>query len=179
MAETIDNLEVIVLRRLSALERRIAATIRIGCVAEVQSSPYRVRVNVSSADDPVVTDWLPVLVPRSGTSVHHSPLSVGEAILILSPGGESVAFALGSLPSARTAPAAGDDDSAVSYLHGDLSVVGDVLIDGTLTVTGSIRTEGSVTAGGDVRAGASGASVSLLTHLHPSGAVVTGPPQRT
>ena len=166
---------------------------RVGCVAAVRSEPdYRVRVNVNTEAEPVVTGWVPVVIPRAGPgpggSLTHSPLSVGEGVLLVSPGGSNdVSFAVGSLPSMRSRPAPEDDEEGKTYHRGDLDVVGDVAIDGDLTVTGNISAEGDVSAegnlsaggnvdaGGDVVAG-TGTRVRLLTHVHnpPLG----GPPQR-
>ena len=90
----------LMLRRLSALERRVSAVFRTGQVATVQLSPYRVRVDVGPDDagEPVITDLLPVLVPRSGEVRAWSPLTVSERVSVLSPGGEDVsAFVLPGL----------------------------------------------------------------------------------
>ena len=89
-------------RRLAALERRVSALFRTGRVAEVQLDPYRVRVDVGPDDDaPVVTDLVPVLVPRSGEVRTWTPLTVGERVAVLSPGGEDAsAFVLPALISA-------------------------------------------------------------------------------
>ena len=78
------------LRRLAALERRVSALFRTGKVAEVQLSPYRVRVDIGPDDEggPVLTDLLPVAVERAGEVRTWSPLTVGERVEVLSPGGE-------------------------------------------------------------------------------------------
>ena len=175
-----------ILRRLAAVERRVAAVVRVGCVAAVRSEPdYRVRVNVNTEAEPRKTGWVPVVIPRAGPepgSLTHSPLSVGEGVLLVSPGGvNDVSFALGSIPSQRRSPATSDDEEGTTYHKGDLDVVGDVAIDGNLTVTGDISAEGDISADGDVDAkgdvvAGTGTRVRLLTHVHnpPLG----GPPQR-
>lgn len=97
-AESYSN----ILQRLAALERRVNTVLRVGKVAAVQASPYRVRLDVGpDADDaPLLTDWLPVLVPRAGDVRTWSPLTVGERALMLSPGGwDYTAFALPALVS--------------------------------------------------------------------------------
>ena len=96
-----------VLRRLSALERRVSALFRTGRVAEVQLAPYRARVDIGPDDAgaPVVTDPLPVLVPRSGEVGEWDPLTVGERVAVLSPGGEDAsAFVLPALVSVEFGP---------------------------------------------------------------------------
>ena len=173
-----DDLTVGILRRLSALERRVAAVVRVGCVAEVRSAPdYRVRVNLNTEGRPILTGWVPVVIPRAGETLAHSPLTVGEGVLLVSPGGvDAVSFAVGSLPSMRFAPAPADDEDDTTYFHGDLCVEGDVYIEGCLTVTGDVVVDGDVSAEGDVVAGPDGSRVRLLAHVHnpPLG----GPPQR-
>ena len=92
----------LILRRLAALERRVSAVFRTGQVAEVRLSPYRAAVDVGPDDagEPVVTDPLPVLVPRSGEVRTWSPLTVGERVSVLSSGGEDAsAFVLPGLVS--------------------------------------------------------------------------------
>ena len=94
----------LILRRLAALERRLSAVFRTGKVAEVQLNPYRVRADIGPDEDgaPVVTDFLPVMVPRSGEVRAWSSLNVGERVAVLSPGGEDVsAFVLPALISAE------------------------------------------------------------------------------
>lgn len=189
-----EELLVEVLRRLSAVERRAAAMVRIGRVSAVQASPYRVEVNLATDARPVLTGWVPVVIPRAGESLAHSPLSVGEAVLLVSPGGsDAVSFALGSVPTSSVAPPADQADPGTTYYAGDVEIVGDLVVDGSISATGAISAEGdvsaegnvsaegdvsadgNVSAGGDVVAG-TGARVRLLTHVHnpPLG----GPPQR-
>lgn len=144
------------LRRIADLERRMALSIRVGRVDEVQDRPYRVRVNLGSEDHPVVIGPLHVLVPRSGPSmIDFSPLDVGEGVLVLAPGGsDSVMFALPSLPRGRIeliAPPSG----ARYILGGDLIVSGDVQSNATVHL-------GSVSSAG---------YVSLNKHGHPSAPV--------
>ena len=163
MADVSQDLNVELLRRVAALERRLEAIVRVGYVVAVEAEPYRVQVNVGSAARPILTGLVPVLVQRAGASVMHSPLSVGEAVLLVSPGGsEGVSFAVPALPTSRVAPAADQAAPGTTYLTGNLELTGDVVITGTLH------------AAGDVVAG-TGAVVRLKTHAHnpPLG----GPPQ--
>ena len=178
-----EDLTVDLLRRISALERRVAAVVRVGCVDAVQTTPrYRVRVNLGSASEPVLTGWVPVVIPRAGASVVFSPLTPGESVLLVAPGGNAeVSYALPALPSQRSAPHVADEDDATTYVTGDIDIEGDVVVDGALSVTGhisatgDISAEGGIAAVGDVVAGP-GPVVRLLTHVHnpPLG----GPPQR-
>ena len=108
-----------ILQRLAALERRVSTVLRGAKVAAVQAAPYRVRLDVGPDDagDPILTNWLPVLTTRAGDVRTWSPLTVGEAALMLSPGGwDHAAVALPALVSA-TYPAAGAalDDEVISW----------------------------------------------------------------
>lgn len=49
---------------------------------------------------------------------------------------------------------------------GDINQTGDMTIDGNLTVTGDVIVLGNISADGEITAMASGASVSVSTHLH-------------
>ena len=108
-----------ILQRLAALERRVSTVLRGGKVHAVQAAPYRARLDVGPDDagEPVVTNWLPVLVPRAGDVRAWSPLTVGEAALMLSPGGwDHNAFVLPSLVSdAYPAASALLDEDVVSW----------------------------------------------------------------
>ena len=89
-----------ILSRLAALERRLKAVYRTGKVAEIQLRPYRVRVDIGPGTDggPVLTDLLPVFVPRAGHVRVWTPLTKEERVAVLSPGGEdTVAFVLPAL----------------------------------------------------------------------------------
>ena len=117
-----------VMRRLAALERRVNAVYRTGKVAGVQLLPYRVRVDLGpdEAGAPVVTDLLPVLVPRAGEVGDWTPLTVGERVAVLAPGGEdTAAFVLPGLMS--------EDFDAVGREAGKViqrfSVLGDVRVE--------------------------------------------------
>ena len=104
----------LILRRLAALERRVSAVFRTGQVAAVKLSPYRVRVDVGpdGEGEPVITDLLPVMVRRSGEVRDWSPLTKGERVSVLAPGGEdTAAFVLPGLISM--------DFDAVSDVAGD------------------------------------------------------------
>lgn len=101
----------LILRRLAALERRLSAVFRTGKVESVRmptlpiatrDDTYAVRVDIGPDDDgrPVLTDWLPVQRPRAGEVGDWTPLTVGERVGVLAPGGEdTAAFVMPGLPS--------------------------------------------------------------------------------
>ena len=103
-------------QRLSAAERRLNAVYRIGRVHSVTVDPYRVRVDLGPDETGarVVTGPLPVLVPRAGVVRVWSPLGEGEAVGVLSPGGEDrVAHVLPALIADDWPAPHGDDDEEV------------------------------------------------------------------
>lgn len=108
-----------ILQRLSALERRVSTVLRTGKVHAVQADPYRARLDVGPDEGggAVVTNWLPVLVLRAGDVRTWSPLTVGEAALMLSPGGQDhIGFVLPALVSdAYPAASAQLDEDVVSW----------------------------------------------------------------
>lgn len=69
---------------VSELIRRIENLLRPGTVARVDVKRYRVRVIAGG----LVSNWLPWLTLRSGTTRKWSPPTVGEQCLLLSPGGD-------------------------------------------------------------------------------------------
>ena len=87
-------------RRLSALERRLSALFRTGRVIAVQARPPRVTVDIGpdEAGRPVPAGPMPFFAPRAGETREWTPPDVGEAVGVLSPGGEdTAAFALPAL----------------------------------------------------------------------------------
>ena len=111
--------QVTLLRRLAALERRVNALFRTGKVAAVQLSPYRARVDIGpdEAGRPVLTDLLPVATLRAGEVRTWTPLTVGERVSVLSPGGEDAsAFVWSALTSEDfEAPSAVADEEVVRF----------------------------------------------------------------
>ncbi len=133
------------LRRLAALERRVNALFRTGKVAEIQISPYRARVDIGPDEDgqPVLTDPLPVFVPRSGEVGDWDPLTVGERVSVLAPGGEdTAAFVMAALLSSDF-PAVGD---AAGNVARRFSVLGDADIEAgrIVVVRGATPAESSM-----------------------------------
>ena len=84
-----DDLVMDVMARIAELERRLNDTVITGIVSAVQRKPYRVRVDYGTPDAPQTTALLPVMVTRAATAKVWWPLEVGEAVLVLSPGGDT------------------------------------------------------------------------------------------
>ena len=83
-----DDVVMDLMARIAELERRLNDTVITGVVSEVQHKPYRVRVNYGTPDAPQTTALLPVMVTRAAAAKVWWPLEVGEAVLVLSPGGD-------------------------------------------------------------------------------------------
>ena len=62
--------------------RRIENLIRYGVIAEVDCAKRRARAKSGN----ILTDWLPFLTFRAGTTRSWSPVTVGEQCLILAEG---------------------------------------------------------------------------------------------
>ncbi|WP_269633147.1 phage baseplate assembly protein V [Pelomonas sp. BJYL3] len=71
---------------VSELIRRIENLLRLGTIARVNAKGYRVRVTAGG----LVSNWLPWVALRAGTTRKWSPPTVGEQCLLLSPGGDLV-----------------------------------------------------------------------------------------
>ncbi len=69
---------------VSELIRRIENLLRPGTIARVDVKRYRVRVIAGG----LISNWLPWLTLRAGTTRKWSPPTIGEQCLLLSPGGD-------------------------------------------------------------------------------------------
>lgn len=161
--------------RVADLERRLASVVVEGIVDQVQAKPYRVRVNYGTADEPLLTDWLPVAVERAASAVIWWPLEVGEAITILSPNGHLEQGRVFRARYTSDHPPPSDDldtllvhfgddgffqyqraqhqltlqlpSEGKTYLvsKGGFSLVGDLGVEGKITSSGDIKSEGDIT----------------------------------
>ena len=84
-----DDLVMDLMARIAELERRLNDTVITGIVSEVQHKPYRARVDYGTPDAPQTTALLPVMVTRAAAAKVWWPLEVGEAVLVLSPAGDT------------------------------------------------------------------------------------------
>lgn len=184
------------------LQRQHSNVIRLGTVAEVDHAAARCRVQTGE----ITTDWLPWFVPRAGDVIEWSAPSVGEQVMLLSPGGDTHgAVALrGVYSDACPAPATSDtlhlvrfpDGAQVEYDHAahalkatlpgggtaEITADGGVTVHGPLTVNGDVQVNGDVGISGQAEAQVDviGGGKSLKSHKHTgvlSGGGVSGPPQ--
>jgi phage baseplate assembly protein V len=99
--------------------RKIANLLRLGTVAEVDLAEARARIR--SGD--ILTGWLPWIVQRAGFDGSWWPLSVGEQVMVLSPGGDtSQGVILGALYQ-QAHPAPGDAEKLHRTVYGDGTVI--------------------------------------------------------
>lgn len=70
---------------VSEIQRQLGSAIRLGTVAELDLAAARCRV----ATGEITTDFVPWFVPRAGDCIEWSAPTVGEQVLLLSPGGDT------------------------------------------------------------------------------------------
>lgn len=167
------------------LLRRLDNLLRLGTIAEVDTSTARVRVQSGE----ILTDWLPWVVFRAGTTRSWSAPTVGEQCIILAVGGEMTsAVVLLSIYASNAPSNHGDlhlvkfpDGAEISYNHASghlcakncqtaeihakqsiiantpsLTCTGNVQIHGTLTVQKQISGNGGLAVQGGSGASFSG-----------------------
>ena len=168
------------------VRRRVDNLIRLGVVAAVDLAAARVRVRYGgTADDPVLSAWLPWLAPRAGDAIAWWPPAEGEQVAVAAPSGElSAGVVLGSLYSATAPPPAGEaevhrtvyaDGALVEYDAGTHALRATLPAGGTVVVTGNAEIDGAVDATGALTAAKvsdAGGSLAALravynTHTHP------------
>lgn len=89
----------------------LAQSIRLGTVTARDAATLRVQVRCAdTVTAPLVTDWLPVLVPRACGDCQYDLPDVGDAVLCLFlPHGRKAGFVLGSLYSGSAPPVTNGD----------------------------------------------------------------------
>jgi phage baseplate assembly protein V len=151
------------------LPRQSNNQIRLGTIAVVDLERGRCRVQAGE----IQTDFVPWFVPRAGAVIEWSAPSVGEQVLLLSPGGDvSGALALRGLYSDQfPAPSNSEsehlvrfpDGALIRYDHASHELVatlpgggkaevtadGGVTVNGPLTVNGDTTINGTTTVNGD------------------------------
>lgn len=185
------------------LLRCLQNLIRLGVVAEIDhANPPRVRVQSGK----LLTGWLPWSAGRAGETRKWDPVTIGEQVLILSPGGDLAAgIVVPSIYSdAFPAPSGNPGLHATHYPDGAIieydhigHALNATLPDGssaTLTATqviinapetrctGNLTVDQDITVLGGVNAAVdvTAAGVSLVNHVHNGvvpGSSNTGAPQ--
>ncbi len=125
------------LHRLARLEDRVAKTIMLGMLAEIDSTRGRARATIGELH----TDWLPYALPAAsaGVSILRTP-QAGEQCVIMCPDGELdngvivCGFATGD--SAKTAQPEGDlrivltGDAVIEAVNVQITASGDAVVEG-------------------------------------------------
>lgn len=130
---------------LIELARRLANLVRLGTVAHIDAAQARIRVQSGA----LLTDWLPWLATRAGTTATWSLPSIGEQVLLLAPSGDPAqAVALPALYS-NAAPAPSTSPAKHLIKFPDGAVIGYDSAAGHLDVTGvvnvTVHAAGSIT----------------------------------
>lgn len=118
---------------LDDLYRLLQNLIRVGTVAEVRHArPPRVRVETGQ----ITTTWLPWIESRGGSTRTWSPPTLGEQVIVLSPGGDLTAGVV--LPSvdqdASPRPSENPNELLTEYPDGAQAVYNHAT--GAMTITG-------------------------------------------
>lgn len=102
------------MNNVAELLRLIHNLIRTGTIAEVDHAAARVRVKSGA----LLTDWLPWIESRAGTSRSWNPPTVGEQVMLFSPGGDPAAGLVltGLFSNAHPTPA-NSADLWLSLIH--------------------------------------------------------------
>lgn len=101
--------------QIPELERRLANSVRLGTIAELDEKNARVRVKSGK----ITTGWLPWTVGRAGPDRQWSAPEIGEQVIVAAPGGDlAQAVVLGSLYQDKH-PAPGDSKDTTVTEWGD------------------------------------------------------------
>jgi len=150
------------------LTRLLHNLIRLGTISEVDHAAARVRVQSGE----LLTDWLPWIEGRAGTTRDWDPPTVGEQVVVFSPGGDPAAGVVltGIYRQAHPAPSSDPnvigrwlpDGSRIEYDHAAhrllIRCVGDIHleVDGDLTAN----------VGGDMKATVAGVATVDAKSIH-------------
>ncbi|SEG44027.1 phage baseplate assembly protein V [Billgrantia desiderata] len=137
------------------LLRLLHNLIRLGTVHEVDHARARVRV----VSGELITDWLPWLSPRAGTTRDWSPPTVGEQVLVLSPGGDPAAGVVLTGVFSDDYPAPTDDGN----------LIGRWLPDGTRLEYDHAAHKLTIECVGDIQVKASGTVNLEAAKIHHNG----------
>lgn len=85
---------------LGELDRRVGNLFRIGKVVELDAAAARVKVNLGE----LITGWIPWSTPSAGADREWKTPSVGEQVIMVSPGDPSMGVVIGSLFQAAHPP---------------------------------------------------------------------------
>lgn len=163
--------------------RRLENMIRIGTIAEVDYRRAMCRVKSGN----LLTNWLPWNSGRAGEDRSWSPPTVGEQVMVLSPGGDPARAVVTTSIYSTKHPAPDDKPETDHMRYRDGAIIEydstrhhlrislpagattEIVADAGIDVKGDMRVDGDVIARG----------ISLIEHKHSdvkAGADVSGPP---
>lgn len=106
-------------QQFADLKRQIENVVRVGTIAAVDhaATPPMVRVKLSES---ATSDWRPYIEQRAGDTGTWNPPTVGECVLLFSPGGVTEGgFVLTGVPTgSRPAPSADPNKTVTKYPDG-------------------------------------------------------------
>ena len=159
--------------------RRIESIIRFGLIAEVDYAQAKARVKCGE----ILTDFIPFIALRSGTTKTWSPPTQGEQCVILAASGELTTACIITGLYTQNSPSHSADEHVIEFAdgakitynqaNGDLVVTGiktanikaanQINIDcPTVNIKGNVNIDGEVTSTGDMIAG----GISQMKHKH-------------
>ena len=166
--------------------RRIESIIRFGLIAEVDYEQAKARVKCGE----ILTDFLPFITFRTGTTKTWSPPTQGEQCVILAASGELTTACIITGLYTQNSPSHSADEHVIEFADGakitynqasgalvvtgiktaSITAANQIDIDcPTINIKGNVNIDGKVTSTGDMVAG----GISQITHKH--GGVQGGP----
>lgn len=161
---------------IATLSRLIENLIRLGTIEEIDLSAKSCRVRSGK----LLSNWLPWITLRAGTTRTWNPPSIGEQVLILSPSGEPAGgvILMGIQSALHPTPSSSADEHVtvypdgahIAYNHFTGALVASglqtALIQAATQVTvdcPAVHVTGTVTIDGDAII----SGISFLQHVHP------------
>jgi phage baseplate assembly protein V len=154
--------------------------LRFGRVSEIDAN--RGMARVSFIEDGTVSDWMSVVVAKTGDDKFFYIPDVNEQVACMMGKGSLRGVILGAVYSDARTPDSGNSGAgvlSVVFSNGDKikydrsSGAMDITASGGVTINGNLTVNGSVDASADVTAGP--LNVSLTGHTHLVTGVQTGP----
>ena len=164
---------------LGEMQRQLSKCLTVGIVSEIKGHEVRVTIGRNT------TPFIPCSTLRAGGIKIYAMPSLGEQVIVLSPGGsyENAIVGHSLFCDAYEEPKEGGGDllleahgttikvsaEGVTITATKTRIMGDVEVSGEVSVTGQIKAQGEIASTADVVA----AGISLKTHVH--GGVLPGP----
>lgn len=159
--------------------RRIESIIRFGLIAEVDHAQAKARVKCGE----ILTDFIPFITMRSGTTKTWSPPTQGEQCVILAASGELTTACIITGLYTQNSPSQSPDEHVIEFADGakitynqssgalvvtgiktaSITAANQIDIDcPTINIKGNMNIDGKVTSTSDMIAG----GISQMKHKH-------------